>query len=124
MNELVTITIRPDLGDALVTRSYLEAYGILVILPEERHVAMNWFVLQALQGIRVQVPMTQADEARALLKEVAPFELPVDPPVSAQVAAGLAILALMPIGLADPLLPLLRRWPRLFARKSPTERTP
>ncbi len=63
------------LHEALVASSLLEAAGIPSCLQDANLVRLNWMYATALQGIRLQVPITHANEARAVLSsEAATFE--------------------------------------------------
>jgi hypothetical protein len=56
------------LHEALVASSLLEGAGIETCLPDANLVRLNWTYANAIQGIRLQVPVARANEARAMLR--------------------------------------------------------
>ena len=55
------------LHEALVASSLLEGAGIPSYLQDVNLVHLNWLYANAIGGVRLQVKMTHANEARALL---------------------------------------------------------
>jgi hypothetical protein len=55
------------LHEALVASSLLEGAGIPSCLQDANLVRLNWTYANAIQGIRLQVPITHANEALAVL---------------------------------------------------------
>ncbi len=66
---LVTVKTYDSLPEAEVGRSVLEQNGILAHLPDRHVVFAAWYLTRAVGGIRVQVPESEVDAARALLGE-------------------------------------------------------
>jgi len=57
--------------DAHIAAGRIESEGIPVFLLGINHASANWLLSNALGGIRVQVPANRAEEARAILAEIA-----------------------------------------------------
>jgi hypothetical protein len=64
---LVTVRVFHSMREALVAKSCLEAYGLVVFLQDWSMLTNCWFHMVALHGIRLQVPETEAALAAALL---------------------------------------------------------
>ena len=64
---LTTIARYFWLHEALVASSLLEGAGIPSCLQDANLVRLNWMYVNAIQGIRLQVPVTRANEAWAVL---------------------------------------------------------
>jgi len=60
----------PDLASARVAQSLLEAEGIEAIIPDEYMGGVDWQMISALHGLRLQVRPEEAEDARALLAEL------------------------------------------------------
>jgi ribosomal protein L37AE/L43A len=76
MPELVPIAWYRDLPEAWIAKGKLESAGIPCFLADDNMARMNWFMGNALGGIRLQVPSEYAHTARELLGEDVPEELP------------------------------------------------
>lgn len=57
--------------EAHIFAGRIESEGIPVFLLGINHASANWLMSNALGGIQVQVPANRADEARAILAEIA-----------------------------------------------------
>ncbi len=67
MHELVTVAVFDTLPKADLARSLLEQEGILCVLTDGNLVAMDWLLSNAVGGIKVQVPSSEADRAKEFL---------------------------------------------------------
>lgn len=65
--KLVTIETFRDLAEALLAKGRLEAAEIDCSLADENMVRMDWFLANAVGGIKLQVPEEQAAEAFRVL---------------------------------------------------------
>jgi hypothetical protein len=73
--DLATIGRYFWLHEALVASGLLEGAGIPSCLQDANLVRLNWTYANAIQGIRLQVPVARANEARAMLRsDAATFE--------------------------------------------------
>jgi hypothetical protein len=70
--ELVTLWRYRDLPEALVARSKLDSDGVWCILADDNIVRLNWFLSNAIGGLRLQVASDDAEHALALLAEEIP----------------------------------------------------
>ena len=70
MNSLVTIEEYDKSYQAQVAVLALEQAGIHCYLQDETIVAMDWFIASAVGGIKLQVSMDDADQARNILAEI------------------------------------------------------
>ncbi len=68
--KLVTVATYADLGMLQIAKAMLRAHGIAASFPEEHTGNINWLVVNALGGLRVQVAEHDAEHARQLLQEV------------------------------------------------------
>jgi hypothetical protein len=68
-----------DLADAEVASASLEAAGIENVLQDSQTIGVAWTYSNALGGIRLNVPGSAADEARAVLNEPTGVEWPQFP---------------------------------------------
>jgi hypothetical protein len=66
--DLATIGRYFWLHEALVASGLLEGAGIPSCLQDATLVRLNWMYSNAIQGIRLQVPVARANEARAMLQ--------------------------------------------------------
>lgn len=64
---LTTIERCTDPIQAHILVGRLEAEGLQAFVAHEHHVWANWFMSNALQGVKVQVPAYQAEEALEVL---------------------------------------------------------
>lgn len=69
---LVTVQSYRDLSGALVGRSLLESASIPAWIADEHLVRMNWFLSNAVGGIRLQVDEHDEAAAREILEEEVP----------------------------------------------------
>jgi Putative prokaryotic signal transducing protein len=67
MARLVTIATFTDQVQAHILRCRLEVEGVPAFVAFEHHISMDWFLSQALGGVRVQVPETYAEKASEIL---------------------------------------------------------
>ncbi len=67
---LVTLERHLDYSEGLVVCSLLAAHGFIALRPDAYYIAVRWFHIFALGGVRIQVPRSMAGEARALLNDV------------------------------------------------------
>ncbi len=65
--KLVTIESFRDLGEALLAKGRLEAAGIDSVLADENLVRMDWFLANAVGGVKLKVSEEQAEEAFRVL---------------------------------------------------------
>lgn len=73
-NQLVTVDRFLHPTDAHIAAGRLEAEGIPVNLLGINHASANWLLINALGGIRLQVPRRFADEAKSILATQVPVE--------------------------------------------------
>jgi len=72
----VTVASCSTSPEAHAIRCHLEAAGITVFLADEFLVTMDWLLSNAVGGIKVQVPESEAERARQVLAEEADEEQP------------------------------------------------
>jgi len=86
---MITLTTLSSLNDAFVLRSMLEASEIPAFIPDENTCQMDWGYINAIGGVRVQIPEELSESAKTVLAEFqenlkgAPLEVVeqvVDPP--------------------------------------------
>jgi hypothetical protein len=70
--DLVTLWRYRDLPEALVARSKLDSAGVWCVLADDNIVRLNWFLSNAIGGLRFQVASDDAEHALALLSEEIP----------------------------------------------------
>src|SRR5262245_16145024 len=75
---MVTVAVANSTTEACLYRATLEQAGIPVFLADEGIVSMNWFLSNAVGGIKVQVPEEHADPAREVLGTAAVAVAPED----------------------------------------------
>lgn len=73
---VVTVRRYQDLTEAFVGRSLLESVGIPAWIADEHLVRMNWFLSNALGGIRLQVDQSDEAAAREILELGIPPTIP------------------------------------------------
>jgi len=66
---MVTIATFPDLSAAYMLKAKLESENIPAFIPDESTVLMDWALINAIGGIRVQVPDEHAEQARQLIAD-------------------------------------------------------
>jgi hypothetical protein len=69
-DELVTVATYPFAGSAEVVRMRLEAEGIPAFVADAETVSMNWLFGNAVGWVKLQVPASQAEKARAFLEQL------------------------------------------------------
>ncbi len=69
-----------DSGEAQLALGLLQANGIEASLRDENLLAIDWFLIPAVGGIRLAVPADQAEEARLLLQPPAEDLFPAGEP--------------------------------------------
>jgi Putative prokaryotic signal transducing protein len=83
-----TIGNYPDLASAQMAAGMLAAEGIEASIPDENMIGIDWRMATALQGIRVQVALDDAERARELLAHAAeesePDAVEVEEPVAGE----------------------------------------
>lgn len=67
---LVTVARTEMAPEAHILRGRLEAEGIPAFVQHEHHVTLDWFISNALGGVRLQVPVEHAQAAIDVLKAV------------------------------------------------------
>lgn len=72
LRRLVTVQRYRDLAEAFAGRSLLESAGISAWIADEHLVRMNWFLSDAVGGIRLQVDESDEAGAQEILKEEVP----------------------------------------------------
>lgn len=72
LRRLVTVQRYRDLAEAFAGRSLLESAGISAWIADEHLVRMNWFLSNAVGGIRLQVDEADEAAAQGILKEEVP----------------------------------------------------
>src|SRR5215471_9304891 len=75
MPELVTLWRYRDLPEALVAKSKLDSADLWCFLADVNMVYLDWFMSNAIGGVRLQVLDADADDAMALLGEEIPASL-------------------------------------------------
>ena len=70
---LVTVARTEMAPEAHILRGRLEAEGIPAFVQHEHHVTLDWFISNALGGVRLQMPVEHAQAAIDVLKAVAPL---------------------------------------------------
>jgi hypothetical protein len=70
MAKLVTVKTFLDQPEAYIARALLEQHGITTFLFDQNFVAVNWFNLFAVSGLRLMVVEEEAAQACAILAEV------------------------------------------------------
>ena len=71
MASLVPVKACLSLPEALVVSSYLRDHGLITALNGYHHASVAWFVLFALDGVRISVLDRDVGRARELLADVA-----------------------------------------------------
>ena len=69
IQELVTIRQFRDLPEALLAKGCLESVGIECFLGDENLVRLDWFISNFIGGIKLNVRIADADNARRILDE-------------------------------------------------------
>ena len=76
--ELVTLWRYRDLPEALVAKSKLDSAAMWCFLDDENMVYINWFMSNAVGGVRLRVSNADVQDAVALLGEEIPASLSAD----------------------------------------------
>lgn len=71
MSELVTIEVYSSVGKAELMRSVLEEQGVTCYLADDQIAAMDWLLMSAVGGVKLQVAQQDVDRAQVLLAEAA-----------------------------------------------------
>ena len=66
-SDYVVVKTFTNVHEAHFARSVLTAGGIDTIVADEHVVSMDWFLSNAVGGVKLLVPAGQLDEARAIL---------------------------------------------------------
>jgi hypothetical protein len=66
----VTIARRTTAPEAHIVRARLESEGIPALVADEHLVTANWFLSNAIGGVRIQVPQSYIEHANEILKEL------------------------------------------------------
>lgn len=77
---LITVAQCTDPLEAHILAGRLNAEGIPAFVAHEHHVWANWFMSQALQGVKVQVAARDSAEAAKLLAELEQGAFAVEAP--------------------------------------------
>jgi hypothetical protein len=72
LSRLVTLRQYMTLPEALVSKSILDSAGIESFLGDQNIIRMDWFLSNALGGVKLRVREEDADEAAALLNQSQP----------------------------------------------------
>jgi hypothetical protein len=67
---LATVISTTDPVQAHIIRGRLQAEGLHPSVAFEHHIRMNWFISNALGGVRVQVPPSENEEAVEIIKKI------------------------------------------------------
>ena len=70
MTSIVTIRTYSTYSEAMVAKSYLDAHGVCVFLPDWYHATNAWHLITALQGVRLCTVASEAADAHELLSIV------------------------------------------------------
>ena len=76
--QLITIRKFRDLPEALAAKGALDAAGIECALADDNIVRMDWFFSNLMGGVKLQVPLEDAEAARELLDEPLPATVAVE----------------------------------------------
>jgi tetratricopeptide (TPR) repeat protein len=66
---MITLATLPSLNDAFLLRSMLEASEIPAFIPDENTCQVDWGYINAIGGVRVQVPNEFEEDARSVLAD-------------------------------------------------------
>lgn len=66
---LITVATFDDPTIAHISRSRLESAGVRAVLDGEHHVAMDWFITNAVGGVKLLVDRANRDAALQILSE-------------------------------------------------------
>ena len=88
MSDTVIIRRCATLNEAYILRGLLTANGFSATLDEANHAAMNWWLIPALNGVAIRLPIAQVEDAKRTviaIAETAPADLekqfgPYEPP--------------------------------------------
>jgi hypothetical protein len=69
-DRFVTVNSYMDAVQAHMAKAKLEAEGVTAVIANENIVGMNWMLSNAVGGVEVQVPSSQAKRARRILAAV------------------------------------------------------
>jgi hypothetical protein len=64
-----TVAVLSDLNEAQLLRSMLESEGLTPFLPDENTIQMDWLLMNAVGGVRIQVPPDQVPAAQVVIDD-------------------------------------------------------
>lgn len=64
-----TVAVLSDLNDAQLLKSMLESEGLTPFLPDENTIQVDWLLLNAVGGVRIQVPAHQFPAAEVVVDD-------------------------------------------------------
>lgn len=70
MVDMVKLASVASIEEAHAIRGALEAHGIQVNIANEQHAQMEWYLVPALDGIALQVPESQRDRAKQIIRDI------------------------------------------------------
>ena len=76
--ELVTIRRFTGLPEALLAKGSLESAGIECFLADDNYVRMDWFISNAIGGVKLRVKLEDADAANEILDQPIPENFDID----------------------------------------------
>ena len=76
--ELVTIRRFTGLPEALLAKGSLESAGIECFLADDNYVRMDWFISNAIGGVKLRVKPEDADGANEILDQPIPENFDID----------------------------------------------
>jgi hypothetical protein len=111
--DLVTVASFRDLSEALVLKGRLNSAGLTCFLLDDNIVRLNWYWSSLMKGVKLQVPLSEAEMARSLIlnegePEPGETQIPVCPRCSSRQVAvvdpmrGIRLAALWVIGIPLP----------------------
>lgn len=69
-NELITIAYFTDAIEANIIKGRLAAEGVRVNIADQHYITMNWFLSNALGGVKLQVFQDDVPKAKRILKDL------------------------------------------------------
>jgi len=79
---LITVARFTDAMQAHIARGRLQAEGIAGHIADEHYITMNWFLSNALGGVKLQVEKADADRAKNLLNDIQSGDFAIDEVIS------------------------------------------
>lgn len=77
-DSLVTVGAYSTVQEACLVQSELESFGVDAVLEDDNLVRLDWLYSNLLGGVKVRVPDSMADDARAIM-EAAPDDAALPP---------------------------------------------